>query len=155
MDGERGGADEMKHAKRKRILADRYANSNIMRGSAIAGVQERSRRFVERCTSSGTQAHDTFMALHAYACDCITHHLFHPRGTNCLQDKGDEDMMHQVAADDSLQSKQPRVQASLPTDALCRSTHLLLQSSVAQNLQGCPVLLLQTQGDAAGRQLRS
>lgn len=45
------------------------------------------------------------MSLHAYACDCATHHLFNPYGTDCLQNKADEDMMHQVAADDSLTSK--------------------------------------------------
>lgn len=45
------------------------------------------------------------IALHAYACDCITHHLFHPHGTDCITNKDDEEMMHQVAADDSLQSK--------------------------------------------------
>ena len=47
----------------------------------------------------------TVPALHAYACDCITHHLFHPYGTDCIDKKEDEEMMHQVAADDSLQSK--------------------------------------------------
>lgn len=45
------------------------------------------------------------MALHAYACDCVTHHLFHPGGTNCLQNPEDEQMMHQVAGDDSLQNR--------------------------------------------------
>ncbi|EFY85624.1 GTP-binding protein Sey1, putative [Metarhizium acridum CQMa 102] len=44
-------------------------------------------------------------ALHAYACDCITHHLFHPNGSDCIGKKADEDMMHQVAADDSLQNR--------------------------------------------------
>lgn len=42
--------------------------------------------------------------LHAYACDCVTHHLFHPRGTDCLRNPDDELMMHQIASDDSLQS---------------------------------------------------
>lgn len=45
------------------------------------------------------------MTLHAYACDCATNHLFNPYGTECLQKKADEDMMHEVAADDSLTSK--------------------------------------------------
>ncbi|KAF9777185.1 hypothetical protein IL306_004549 [Fusarium sp. DS 682] len=31
--------------------------------------------------------------------------LFHPYGSNCLQNKDDEEMMHQVAADDSLQNR--------------------------------------------------
>lgn len=47
----------------------------------------------------------TRAALHAYACDCVTHHLFHPHGTDCLEKKADEEMMHQVADDDSLQSE--------------------------------------------------
>ncbi|KAG9255171.1 cytochrome P450 [Emericellopsis atlantica] len=98
------------HAKRKRILADRYANSNVMRGSAIAGIQERSKRFIARCTAGGLAAHDVFcrayqVALHAYACDCVTHHLFHPEGTDSLRDVHDEEMMHQVAADDSFQNR--------------------------------------------------
>lgn len=93
------------HAKRKRILADRYANSNIMKSASVAGVQERSSKFVRRCVSSPGGVSDIFMALHAYACDCITHHLFHPYGTDCIDKKEDEEMMHQVAADDSLQNR--------------------------------------------------
>ncbi|KAH6604010.1 Cytochrome P450 [Trichoderma cornu-damae] len=98
------------HAKRKRILADRYANSNIMKSASVAGIQERSSKFVRRCVSSPGGVTDVFSrgltgaALHAYACDCITHHLFHPFGTDCITKQQDEDMMHQVAADDSLQS---------------------------------------------------
>ncbi|KAF4123266.1 Cytochrome P450 [Geosmithia morbida] len=49
------------HTKRKRLLADRYANTNIMRGPAIAGIQERSSIFLHRCTSAGTRAHDVFV----------------------------------------------------------------------------------------------
>ncbi|KAL7814975.1 cytochrome P450 [Trichoderma aethiopicum] len=93
------------HAKRKRILADRYANSNIMKTASVAGVQERSSKFLRRCVSSPGGVSDIFMSLHAYACDCITHHLFHPFGTDCIDKKEDEEMMHQVAADDSLQNR--------------------------------------------------
>ncbi|KAH7313315.1 cytochrome P450 [Stachybotrys elegans] len=110
------------HAKRKRVIADRYANSNIMKSASLSGIQERSNRFIQRCASSADGTQDVFVALlalktdcsgtnrsstalHSYACDCATHHLFHPHGTNCLQDPKDEDMMHQVAADDSLQNR--------------------------------------------------
>ncbi|KAG5928127.1 hypothetical protein E4U42_001237 [Claviceps africana] len=48
---------------------------------------------------------DVGIALHAYACDCVTNHLFHPNGSDCIGSKADEDMMHQVAADDSLQNR--------------------------------------------------
>ncbi|KPM46230.1 hypothetical protein AK830_g341 [Neonectria ditissima] len=93
------------HAKRKRMIGDRYANSNVMRTVPIAGIQERSKRFVRRCAQSPDSTTDVFMALHSYACDCVTHQLFHPYGSNCLEKQEDEDMMHQVAADDSLQNR--------------------------------------------------
>ncbi|UKZ52410.1 hypothetical protein TrVGV298_006186 [Trichoderma virens] len=87
------------HAKRKRILADRYANSNIMKSASVTGVQERSSKFVRRCVSAPGGVSDIFLAaLHAYACDCITHHLFHPYGTDCITKKEDEDMMHQIVS---------------------------------------------------------
>lgn len=81
----------------------------------------------------------TVTALHAYACDCITHHLFHPYGTDCITKKEDEEMMHQVAADDSLQSKLSL--ESLKPNALSnmihRSPHLALRSYFASSvLQG-------------------
>ncbi|KAF4442493.1 benzoate 4-monooxygenase cytochrome P450 [Fusarium acutatum] len=112
------------HAKRRRMIGDRYANSNVMKQAPLAGIQERSKRFVERCVDSPDKTADVFAstdckeqnrlrrttqltkpALHAYACDCVTHQLFHPYGSNCLQNKDDEEMMHQVAADDSLQNR--------------------------------------------------
>ncbi|GKT43692.1 putative sterigmatocystin biosynthesis P450 monooxygenase STCB [Colletotrichum spaethianum] len=93
------------HAKRKRIIADRYANSNVLRPAPLSGIQERSQRFINRCEASVGKSHDIFMSLHSYACDCVTHHLFHPYGSNCLENEADEEMMHQVAADDSLQNR--------------------------------------------------
>uniref|UniRef100_A0A0D2XZP1 Sterigmatocystin biosynthesis P450 monooxygenase STCB n=1 Tax=Fusarium oxysporum (strain Fo5176) TaxID=660025 RepID=A0A0D2XZP1_FUSOF len=78
------------HAKRRRMIGDRYANSNVMKQAPLAGIQERSKRFVERCVDSPDKTADVF--------------LFHPYGSNCLQNKDDEEMMHQVAADDSLQN---------------------------------------------------
>ncbi|KAK1525137.1 cytochrome P450 [Colletotrichum abscissum] len=93
------------HAKRKRIIADRYANSNVLRPVPLGGIQERSQKFIKLCEKSVGKSHDIFMSLHSYACDCVTHHLFHPYGSNCLEDEADEEMMHQVAADDSLQNR--------------------------------------------------
>ncbi|KAL2139832.1 hypothetical protein VTI28DRAFT_4657 [Corynascus sepedonium] len=40
------------HAKRKRILADRYANTNILRSQSIDGIAERASNFVKRCFQS-------------------------------------------------------------------------------------------------------
>ncbi|KAJ4224701.1 hypothetical protein NW759_005416 [Fusarium solani] len=93
------------HAKRRRMIGDRYANSNVMKTAPLAGIQVRSKKFVERCVSSPDGTADVFRTLHAYACDCVTHQLFHPYGSNCLQNQDDEEMMHQVAADDSLKNR--------------------------------------------------
>ncbi|KAH8169572.1 cytochrome p450 domain-containing protein [Sarocladium implicatum] len=71
--------DKYNHAKRKRLIADRYANSNVMRDVSMTGIQERSAKFVERCRVATNSTPDIF--------------------------KADEEMMHQVAGDDSLQSR--------------------------------------------------
>ncbi|KAG7290626.1 hypothetical protein NEMBOFW57_000629 [Staphylotrichum longicolle] len=80
------------HAKRKRILADRYANTNIVRPPSLDGIAERASNFVKRC-------------LHSYAFDCVTHHLFHPHGTDSLLSSKDEEIMLEVTFDDSLQNR--------------------------------------------------
>ncbi|KAJ2989563.1 hypothetical protein NUW58_g3408 [Xylaria curta] len=85
------------HAKRKRVIADRYANSNIMKPQSLGGISERSRRFTERCSG--------FIDLHDYAFDGVTHQLFHPYGSDSLRKPQDEDIMRQVAFDDSLQNR--------------------------------------------------
>ncbi|KAL7626397.1 hypothetical protein AAE478_003169 [Parahypoxylon ruwenzoriense] len=85
------------HARRKRVLADRYANTNILKSGSLDGIRERSRRFIERCSRS--------IGLHDYAFDCVTHHLFHPYGSDSLRNQNDEEIMKQVTFDDSLQNR--------------------------------------------------
>ncbi|KAK5629618.1 hypothetical protein RRF57_005333 [Xylaria bambusicola] len=89
----------MNHAKRKRILADRYANSNIMKSQSLDGIAERSARFIEKCLQSVGRS------LHDYAFDGVTHQLFHPHGSDSLRNLQDEEIMKQVAFDDSLQNR--------------------------------------------------
>ncbi|KAI0424052.1 cytochrome P450 3A13 [Xylaria sp. FL1042] len=93
------------HAKRKRILADRYANSNIMKSQSLDGIAERSGRFIERCLQSVGGSIDLFVSLHDYAFDGVTHQLFHPHGSDSLRNPQDEEIMKQVAFDDSLQNR--------------------------------------------------
>ncbi|KAK1497434.1 cytochrome P450, partial [Colletotrichum cuscutae] len=60
----------------------------------------------ESCISNtDTVVPDHQVKLHSYACDCVTHHLFHPYGTNSLQKQEDTDMMEQVTTDDSLRNR--------------------------------------------------
>ncbi|KAH7041030.1 cytochrome P450 [Microdochium trichocladiopsis] len=97
------------HAKRKRILADRYANTNVQRAAAIDGIHERAGRFLDRCTASVGKSIDIFVSilinLHNYAFDCVSHHLFHPYGSDSLRNPQDEEIQKQVTFDDSLQNR--------------------------------------------------
>ncbi|KAI2637304.1 cytochrome P450 3A13 [Xylaria nigripes] len=94
------------HSKRKRILADRYANTNIMKPQSLEGIAERSRRFLERCSQAASQSVDLFgKALHDYAFDGVTHQLFHPYGSDSLRSPQDERIMKQMVFDDSLQNR--------------------------------------------------
>lgn len=100
--------DKDAHARRKRALADRYANSNVSRGESIAGIEERSRRFVARVGTAsppGESVADIYTALHAYAFDCASHHIFHPLGADSLRRQRDEDIMLEVTTDSSLQNR--------------------------------------------------
>ena len=45
------------------------------------------------------------LALHSYAFDCVTHHLFHPYGTDSLLKESAEAIMREVTFDSSLQSE--------------------------------------------------
>lgn len=48
------------HAKRKRLLADRYANSNIMKGGVMEGIKQRARTFGELCGQGGKEGVDLY-----------------------------------------------------------------------------------------------
>ncbi|KAF3769923.1 cytochrome P450 [Cryphonectria parasitica EP155] len=93
------------HARRKRALADRYANSNVTRGESIEGIEERGRRFVHRVEGSRGDEVDIYTALHAYAFDCASHHIFHPLGADSLRQGKDEEIMLEVTSDSSLQNR--------------------------------------------------
>lgn len=49
------------HAKRRRIIADRYANSNVMRPASMSGIQERAAKFISRCEKSAGRSLDIFV----------------------------------------------------------------------------------------------
>ncbi|KAK0722862.1 cytochrome P450 3A13 [Lasiosphaeria miniovina] len=93
------------HARKKRILADRYANTNVVRQPSLDGIAERAANFVKKCSQSVGGSLDLYVHLHSYAFDCVTHHLFHPYGTDSLQTEQDEAIMREVTFDDSLQNR--------------------------------------------------
>ncbi|KAL6416028.1 benzoate 4-monooxygenase cytochrome P450 [Ilyonectria robusta] len=85
------------HSKRRRIIADRYANSNVMRDGSLHGLEERSRNFMKRCSTLPNQEMDVYVYLHCYAFDCVTHHLFHPHGSDSILRHSDEEIMREVS----------------------------------------------------------
>ncbi|KAM5382641.1 hypothetical protein ACJZ2D_002431 [Fusarium nematophilum] len=87
------------HAKRRRMIGDRYANSNVMRAAPLAGIRERSKNFVERCVNFPDSTADIFVRSNPW-CYCV-----HVADVGRRENEDDEEMMHQVAADDSLQNR--------------------------------------------------
>lgn len=49
------------HRKRKRVLADRYAMTNIMRKKPLAAIRERAQTFVSECTSAAGASVDVYV----------------------------------------------------------------------------------------------
>ncbi|KAJ3525891.1 hypothetical protein NM208_g11442 [Fusarium decemcellulare] len=90
------------HSKRRRVIADRYANTNIVRDKSLHGIEERSKNFIKRCTEAPRQELDVYIFLHCYAFDCVTHHLFHPYGSNSILKQSDEEVMREAVFDSSL-----------------------------------------------------
>nr|WGZ60647.1 cytochrome P450 [Fusarium reticulatum] len=90
------------HSQRRRVIADRYANTNINREASIHGILERSQNFITRCKEAPKQQLDIYMYLHCYAFDCVTHHLFHPHGSDSILNAEDEKTLHETVFDNSL-----------------------------------------------------
>lgn len=51
------------HSQRKRILADRYANSNVMRVETVEALKGRAKRFLENCLREDGGDADVYVSL--------------------------------------------------------------------------------------------
>ncbi|KAJ5341515.1 Cytochrome P450 [Penicillium brevicompactum] len=91
------------HSKRKRIFAERYAMTNIMKEKPIAAITERAMVFVSSCAAAGRQSVDVYSLLHCYALDCVTHFMFSPGGLKSLDTAKDFEIMHELTYHQSLQ----------------------------------------------------
>lgn len=50
--GNKPESDHQKHTQRKRLLADRYAMTNIMREKLMGAIRERARAFLAKCAAA-------------------------------------------------------------------------------------------------------
>jgi hypothetical protein len=55
-------ANGLQHGRRKRNIADRYANTNIMRPVSLRGIEQRSSNFLKLCEAAGERSMDVFVA---------------------------------------------------------------------------------------------
>jgi hypothetical protein len=58
-------SETWQHSQKKRYLADRYANTNIMKPENLTGIEERAQSMLKKCleaTSSGGYA-DVYVSL--------------------------------------------------------------------------------------------
>lgn len=51
----------IKHSKRKRIFAERYAMTNILKAETLAAIQERAMAFVSLCSAAGRKSVDVYV----------------------------------------------------------------------------------------------
>ncbi|CAG7925033.1 unnamed protein product [Penicillium olsonii] len=94
---------QFKINKRKRLFAERYAMTNIMKEKPIAAIAERASMFVSKCAEAGRQSVDVYSLLHCYALDCVTHFMFSPGGLKSLDNAKDYEIMHELTYHQSLQ----------------------------------------------------
>lgn len=54
-------ADIPQHSKRKRIFADRYTMSSIMKEKSLETIRERAMAFVRQCAAAGQSSVDVYV----------------------------------------------------------------------------------------------
>ncbi|KIW32411.1 uncharacterized protein PV07_03960 [Cladophialophora immunda] len=95
------------HSYMKRYLADRYANTNIMKPDILNGISQHARDFLNKCLDQcyGSDGFaDIYVSLHCFALDGVTHQLFHPYGTHANRNERDLRLMQELSYHDSLKS---------------------------------------------------
>lgn len=77
------------HSERKKLVANAYSKSLMLKGPAAKMVQEKVSQYLALVEAQGDQPHEIFSSLHYFSLDAITHFLYGPSygGTSAL--KGD------------------------------------------------------------------
>lgn len=93
------------HAERKKLFADRYAMTNVVRPEMLDGIQKRAMSVVKKCETSVGSYHDVYVTLHCYALDGASHFLFNPGGTRSLDNPEDLKYMQELSYHDSIKQR--------------------------------------------------
>jgi cytochrome P450 len=75
------------HSERKKLVANAYSKSLMLKGPAARMVQEKVSHYMALIKAQGDQPHEIFSSLHYFSIDAITHFLYGPSygGTSALQ----------------------------------------------------------------------
>ncbi|TVY39378.1 putative sterigmatocystin biosynthesis P450 monooxygenase [Lachnellula occidentalis] len=93
------------HAQRKRLFADRYAMTNIVRPEIVQGIETRAESVLSKCKESMGGYLDVYVTLHCYALDCASHFLFSPMGTDTLNNPDDMVLIQELTYNNSLKQR--------------------------------------------------
>lgn len=64
------------HSDRKKLVANAYSKSLMLKGPAAAMVKDKVSRYLTLIESFGDQPHEIFSSLHYFSLDAITHFLY-------------------------------------------------------------------------------
>lgn len=75
------------HSDRKKLVANAYSKSLMLKGSAARMVQDKVSQYMSLIESHGNQPHEIFSSLHYFSMDAITHFLYGAKhgGTSALK----------------------------------------------------------------------
>ena len=73
------------HAERRRLLAQTYTKSSILKGPTAFGIESRVKEYLQQLQDASTDCHQIFGSLNCYALDNITHLVYgQAHGTSSL-----------------------------------------------------------------------
>ncbi|KAH8692166.1 putative cytochrome P450 [Talaromyces proteolyticus] len=93
------------HAARRRILADRYSMTNVLRAPMLQAIEQRASYVLKKCQESQGSYLDIYVVLHCYALDCASHFLFSPGGTDSINSPEDIKLMQELSYHDSIKQR--------------------------------------------------
>ncbi|TVY44849.1 putative sterigmatocystin biosynthesis P450 monooxygenase [Lachnellula subtilissima] len=93
------------HAQRKKLFADKYAMTNVVRPDIIKGIEARAESVISKCKESTGGYLDVYVTLHCYALDCASHFLFSPMGTDTLNNPDDMVLIQELTYNNNLKQR--------------------------------------------------
>lgn len=97
------------HGERKKLVANAYSKSNVIRGPVAEMVEEKIQEYLEMIekTSKRGEADEIFTSLHYYSLDSITNFLYGPKNGGTEAMRGNK--THQALLNDILDPARRRL----------------------------------------------